>query len=230
MTVRRPHRRRGARPRPGRPRRRAAATAYDGDAARASCGGSPGCCPRTSASGPSASRRDGLRRPVLARCGGATPTGWPTRRPAADPLRRHDVLAHAAAARRRRAWTPRPRRCSGEHDFAAFCRRREGATTVRTLLGCTGIATPDGLAGGHRARRRVLPLHGAGLVGACSRSARAAAPRPGRPRCSPAACATRTSPWRRPRADPRGGRATRRTPSWPPAPPRPAGVREGRPT
>ncbi len=23
--------------------------------------------------------------------------------------------------------------CLGEHDFAAFCRRREGATTVRTL-------------------------------------------------------------------------------------------------
>jgi tRNA pseudouridine38-40 synthase len=23
----------------------------------------------------------------------------------------------------------------GEHDFAAFCRRREGATTIRTLLG-----------------------------------------------------------------------------------------------
>src|SRR5262249_39633083 len=24
--------------------------------------------------------------------------------------------------------------CLGEHDFAAFCRRREGASTVRTLL------------------------------------------------------------------------------------------------
>jgi tRNA pseudouridine38-40 synthase len=52
---------------------------------------------------------------------------------AADPLRRHDTLAyprpvdvgrmnHAAAA------------CLGEHDFAAFCRAREGATTVRELL------------------------------------------------------------------------------------------------
>ena len=48
----------------------------------------------------------------------------------ADPLRRHDTL-----------WYPRPidvaamneaaRACLGEHDFAAFCRRREGATTVR---------------------------------------------------------------------------------------------------
>jgi tRNA pseudouridine38-40 synthase len=50
----------------------------------------------------------------------------------ADPLRRHDTLA----------W-PRPldldalRAASagllGEHDFAAYCRRREGATTIRTL-------------------------------------------------------------------------------------------------
>jgi tRNA pseudouridine38-40 synthase len=52
---------------------------------------------------------------------------------AADPLRRHDTL-----------WYPRPvdvalmnqaaGACLGEHDFAAFCRRREGATTVRELL------------------------------------------------------------------------------------------------
>ena len=50
----------------------------------------------------------------------------------ADPLRRHDTLWHpgeldlaemnAAAAG-----------CLGEHDFAAFCRHREGATTVRSL-------------------------------------------------------------------------------------------------
>jgi tRNA pseudouridine38-40 synthase len=51
-----------------------------------------------------------------------------------DPLRRHDTLAY-----------PRPLNVDamntasamllGEHDFAAFCRPREGATTVRTLLG-----------------------------------------------------------------------------------------------
>lgn len=51
---------------------------------------------------------------------------------AADPLRRHDTLWHlrpvdldamnAAAAE-----------LTGEHDFAAFCRKREGATTVRAL-------------------------------------------------------------------------------------------------
>ena len=52
---------------------------------------------------------------------------------AADPLRRHDTL-----------WYPRrvdiaamneaAAACRGEHDFAAFCRRREGAGTVRELL------------------------------------------------------------------------------------------------
>ena len=52
---------------------------------------------------------------------------------AADPLRRRDTL-----------WYPRQvdiermneaaRACLGEHDFAAFCRRREGASTVRELL------------------------------------------------------------------------------------------------
>ncbi|HEU5158916.1 MAG TPA: tRNA pseudouridine(38-40) synthase TruA [Streptosporangiaceae bacterium] len=50
-----------------------------------------------------------------------------------DPLRRHEVL-----------WHPRPldvdrmnlaaARLVGEHDFAAYCRRREGATTIRRLL------------------------------------------------------------------------------------------------
>jgi tRNA pseudouridine38-40 synthase len=50
----------------------------------------------------------------------------------ADPLRRHDTL-----------WNPRPVDVDamneaaalllGEHDFAAFCRKREGATTVRAL-------------------------------------------------------------------------------------------------
>jgi tRNA pseudouridine38-40 synthase len=50
----------------------------------------------------------------------------------ADPLRRRDTL-----------WNPRPLDLAamneaaalllGEHDFAAFCRKREGATTVRAL-------------------------------------------------------------------------------------------------
>ncbi|MBB4929393.1 tRNA pseudouridine38-40 synthase [Lipingzhangella halophila] len=50
-----------------------------------------------------------------------------------DPLRRHDVLWHRHPLD--------PDRMSeaaadlvGEHDFAAYCRRREGATTIRELL------------------------------------------------------------------------------------------------
>ncbi len=64
----------------------------------------------------------------------------------ADPLRRRDTL-----------WYPREldldamnraaRSLLGEHDFASFCRRRAGATTVRNLLrldwarGADGVAT-----------------------------------------------------------------------------------------
>jgi tRNA pseudouridine38-40 synthase len=50
----------------------------------------------------------------------------------ADPLRRHETLWHPRgldlAAMNAAAGT-----LTGEHDFAAFCRRREGATTVRAL-------------------------------------------------------------------------------------------------
>ena len=50
-----------------------------------------------------------------------------------DPLRRHDTLAWP-----RRLDLDRLQQASaavvGEHDFAAYCRRREGATTVRAVL------------------------------------------------------------------------------------------------
>jgi tRNA pseudouridine38-40 synthase len=61
-----------------------------------------------------------------------------------EPLRRHDTLA----------W---PRRLDvaamaaasagllGEHDFAAYCRRREGATTVRALQRLDWERGPDGV-------------------------------------------------------------------------------------
>jgi tRNA pseudouridine38-40 synthase len=62
-----------------------------------------------------------------------------------DPLRRHDVL-----------WYKRPldldamnRAASallGEHDFAAYCRSREGATTVRRLIGLLWRRAESGLA------------------------------------------------------------------------------------
>ncbi|HJZ26364.1 MAG TPA: tRNA pseudouridine(38-40) synthase TruA [Streptosporangiaceae bacterium] len=63
----------------------------------------------------------------------------------ADPLRRHETL-----------WTPRrldlaamneaAASLAGEHDFAAFCRRREGATTVRTLRVLDWQRDPHGVA------------------------------------------------------------------------------------
>jgi tRNA pseudouridine38-40 synthase len=49
-----------------------------------------------------------------------------------DPLRRHDTVSHHRCldeARMNAASRP----LLGEHDFAAFCRHREGATTVRVL-------------------------------------------------------------------------------------------------
>ncbi len=61
----------------------------------------------------------------------------------ADPLRRHDTLwyfrrldldqMNDAAAR-----------CLGEHDFAAFCRARPGATTIRELLRLDWAAAEPG--------------------------------------------------------------------------------------
>jgi tRNA pseudouridine38-40 synthase len=51
----------------------------------------------------------------------------------ADPLRRHDTLwyRHPLDLDRMNAAAAA---CLGEHDFAAFCRSREGATTIRELL------------------------------------------------------------------------------------------------
>ena len=61
-----------------------------------------------------------------------------------DPLRRHDTLAWP-----RRLDTDAMVAASagllGEHDFAAYCRRRPGATTVRALLGLDWERGPDGV-------------------------------------------------------------------------------------
>jgi tRNA pseudouridine38-40 synthase len=51
---------------------------------------------------------------------------------AADPLRRHETLWYFRRLDLA-AMNEAARCCLGEHDFAAFCRRREGATTIRTL-------------------------------------------------------------------------------------------------
>ncbi|MGH3898473.1 MAG: tRNA pseudouridine(38-40) synthase TruA [Pseudonocardiaceae bacterium] len=49
-----------------------------------------------------------------------------------DPLRRHEILAHCRRLDDA-AMNVASRQLIGEHDFAAFCRRREGASTVRAL-------------------------------------------------------------------------------------------------
>jgi tRNA pseudouridine38-40 synthase len=63
----------------------------------------------------------------------------------ADPLRRHETLWYP-----RRLSVDRMNSAAaallGEHDFAAFCRRREGATTVRRLLRLDWARDDDGVA------------------------------------------------------------------------------------
>jgi tRNA pseudouridine38-40 synthase len=64
---------------------------------------------------------------------------------AADPLRRHETLWYF-----RRldvtAMNEAALSCLGEHDFAAFCRRRDGATTVRSLRALDWHRDHDGIA------------------------------------------------------------------------------------
>jgi tRNA pseudouridine38-40 synthase len=63
----------------------------------------------------------------------------------ADPLRRHETLWSFrrldVAAMNQAALA-----CLGEHDFAAFCRRRQGATTIRTLRELGWRRDEDGIA------------------------------------------------------------------------------------
>jgi tRNA pseudouridine38-40 synthase len=61
-----------------------------------------------------------------------------------DPLRRHDTLWYRRAVEIG-AMNEAAGLLLGEHDFAAFCRRREGATTVRELLSLSWSrpAAPD---------------------------------------------------------------------------------------
>jgi len=63
----------------------------------------------------------------------------------ADPLRRGDTLWHLRSLDLD-AMNAAARLLLGEHDFASFCRRREGATTVRTLRRLDWERAPDGVA------------------------------------------------------------------------------------
>lgn len=66
---------------------------------------------------------------------------------ALDPLRRHEVLAvrgvDGDGPLEVEAMDTAARSLTGLNDFAAFCRRREGATTVRTLLEYSWSREPD---------------------------------------------------------------------------------------
>ena len=59
-----------------------------------------------------------------------------------DPLHRSTVVAWPRALDAA-AMSAAGGLLVGEHDFAAFCRRREGATTIRTLLELSTVRSPD---------------------------------------------------------------------------------------
>ena len=64
---------------------------------------------------------------------------------AADPLRRHETLWHPRGLDLA-AMNAAAGMLTGERDFAAFCRRREGATTVRALRRLDWRRDDDGVA------------------------------------------------------------------------------------
>jgi tRNA pseudouridine38-40 synthase len=61
-----------------------------------------------------------------------------------DPLRRRDTVA-VRGHLDPHAMSEAAYLLVGLHDFAAFCKQREGATTVRTLLGLSWERGPDGV-------------------------------------------------------------------------------------
>ena len=63
----------------------------------------------------------------------------------ADPLRRHETLWYFRRLDLT-AMNEAALSCLGEHDFAAFCRRREGATTIRSLRTLGWHRDHDGIA------------------------------------------------------------------------------------
>ena len=79
-------------------------------------------------------RFSALRRRYLYR---VTDAPW-----GADPLRRRDTLAWPRRLDAE-AMAAAAAALLGEHDFAAFCRRREGATTIRGLLALDVVREPD---------------------------------------------------------------------------------------
>ena len=177
---RRAYRRRRARHRPGRARRPARALwAAERDCC---CAGWPGCCRPTSGCravravpADFDARFSALWRRYEYRISDA-PAG-------ADPLRRGIRPGLAPPAGRRGDGRGRGR-LLGLHDFAAFCRRRDGRDDDPHLQRLDVARAGDELVCTVR-RRRVLPLDGA-LAGRCAARGGGGAPRrsTGRRRCS----------------------------------------------
>ncbi|GAB3954031.1 tRNA pseudouridine(38-40) synthase TruA [Streptomyces sparsus] len=61
-----------------------------------------------------------------------------------DPLQRGHVLWHNWPLDEH-AMNAAAERLLGEHDFAAYCKKREGATTIRTLQELRWVRRPDGV-------------------------------------------------------------------------------------
>ena len=119
------------------------ATAWSPTTERSCTAGSPGCCPTTSSYAGVSSPRPGFdarfaavwRRYVYRLSDAATSAG-----PAAA---RHQVTRCATTLDLDRLNAAAPT-LLGLRDFGAFCRRRDGATTIRTLLELRGRRVADG--------------------------------------------------------------------------------------
>ena len=138
---------RGPRPRSGRPRRRRPRE-WDGVRGRPSAvprmprrRGCAASSPPTSSVGSPRRRRASTRG--SRRCTGATSTGSATTRPRSTRCAA-TTPCWSAGRSTSTAMDRAARSLLGLHDFAAFCRRREGATTVRTLLDHRWARAPDG--------------------------------------------------------------------------------------
>jgi len=104
-----------------------------------------------------------------------------------DPLRRRDTVS-VRGHLDPHAMSDAAYLLVGLHDFAAFCKQREGATTVRTLLDLSWVRTGDELTGTVRADA-FCHTWSARWSGACSPWGRGGDPSTGRPRCSRPGCA-----------------------------------------
>lgn len=96
---------------------------------------------------------------VVVRCAAPAPQGFDARFSAVwrryayrlvDDVARRDPLSRSSVVWHRRpldvaAMAQAATALLGEHDFAAFCRPREGATTIRELLSFSWSRTPDGV-------------------------------------------------------------------------------------